>query len=71
MEYYNQLLKKFDKPEKLIPIASLLAVTGISAYALKKAFAVKSIDFESKGTERIPIPPGSMYYLGKCRCCNR
>lgn len=64
MEYYNQLLKKIDKPEKLIPIASLLAVTGISAYALKKAFAVKSIDFESKGAERIPIPPGAVYYLG-------
>jgi hypothetical protein len=66
MDYYTQLLKKIDKPEKLVPIASFLAVTGISLFALKKALAVNSIDFKSKGAEQIPIPPGAVYYLGNC-----
>lgn len=66
MDYYTHLLKKVDKPEKLVPIASFLAATGITLYALKRAFAVNSLDFKSKGVEQIPTPPGAVFYLGKC-----
>ena len=63
MEYYYTYLSK--KPERLLPLASVLAATGATVYAIRRLFAVDSIDFESKGAEQIPVPPGAMYYLGK------
>jgi predicted transcriptional regulator len=67
---YSKCLKNVEKPEKLMPILSAVAATGLAAYFVKRAIhsskSKKNIKF-MKGTEDIPTPAGAVYYLGMYR----
>lgn len=63
MDYYTEFLKKVEKPERLIPILSAIAATTLTAYYVKRILS-SSKKVSNNGAEEIPVPDGSMYYLG-------
>lgn len=62
MEYYQEIIKKMERPEKYISILGVAVATVAATLIVKKAITKRN-GF-SEGTE-IPSPKGDYFYLGK------
>lgn len=60
----DSILKSIDRPEKMVPIFSALAATGLAAYCSKQLIGNDKSKQKDLGYEKIPVPDGEVFYLG-------
>lgn len=64
MDTLLKTIQIIDKPEKIVPLFSALAATGLAAYCTKQLIGNGNSKEKDLGYNKIPVPEGEVYYLG-------
>lgn len=67
MEIILRTVQNLEKPEKMAPLFSAVAATGLAAYFTKQFLGNIKDKQNSYEYEKIPVPEGEVYYLGNIK----